>query len=311
MSQEQTPATPTDTAPGELGSLDAAALAFAKRDEAEASPEAEPEDEPKADDPDAEADPSDSDEDTEPAEELVEAEFEGKTYKVPPELQKALLRQSDYSRKMNEVGTKEKVYTQRVEQAQALIDGATKYAEVMAEEKVIDERIKQFEALNWQQLRSDNPAEYAALAADLQSLRLTKRDVQQRAAQVSTEVEQGKTKVFAEKRDEMVKALEKTLKGWGNELGTALTEYAQSAGMKRETLETLTDPAVVIALDKARKFDALQKSKDELKAKTKDAAPVLRPGAPRKQDAASEAMAHLNKVKTRDAAEAAFLARMR
>jgi hypothetical protein len=69
---------------------------------------------------------------------------------------------------------------------------------------------------------------------------------------------------------------------------------------------------VVVALEKARKFDALQKSKTDLKAKVKDAPPVLKPGVRQsKQNPVDESMAQLRKFRTRDAAEVAFLARMK
>jgi hypothetical protein len=82
--------------------------------------------------------------------------------------------------------------------------------------------------------------------------------------------------------------------------------------MAFETLAKATDPALVIALEKARKFDALQKSKTELKAKAKEAPPVLKPGVRQAVKSPQEdAMVALRKFKTRDAAEVAFLARMK
>ena len=66
-----------------------------------------------------------------------------------------------------------------------------------------------------------------------------------------------------------VKALQKDLKGWGDgqAMGVVLTEYATKTGIKTATLETLTDPAMVVALDKARRYDELQASKTAIKAK--------------------------------------------
>ena len=316
MSQEQNPTSQPDEATGELGSLDAAALAFEKREQAqsedEADTEAEADTETQDDDPNAEGDEADSDEDTDETDGLVEAEYEGKTYKVPPELQKALLRQADYSRNMNEVKAQERVYTQRLEQAEALIEGAESHAKALAEVQMLDARLKTYEAVNWQQLRAENPGEYAAHATDFQTLRLNRQDAERRAQTVAQEVEARRTQSFSAKRAEMVDALGKTLKGWGNEMGEKVTAYATQVGVKLETLSTLTDPGIVVALEKARKYDELQASKTALKAKTKDAPPVLKPGTRQtKQAPADEAMSQLRKIKTQGAAEAAFLARMR
>ena len=132
------------------------------------------------------------------------------------------------------------------------------------------------------------------------------------ARQVAQEVDESTGRALQTKREEMFESLKKAMPGWSNQMGEAITQYAVTSGMAFETLAKLTDPAVVVALEKARKFDALQKSKAELKAKVKDVAPVLKPGVRQtKQTPQDESMAQLRKFKTRDAAEVAFLARMK
>ena len=312
MSQEQNPDTQTTTAPEDTGSLDAAARAFEQREEAEATPEADAEGSEA--DPDAEASDGDSEEDTE--QELAEVTVEGVTLSLPKDqaeaIQKATLRQADYSRKMNEVSAKEKQATQLLDTAEKMRQGAEKFADVLANIRMMDQQIKQYEGLDWQKLRADDPGQYAAYAADLQTLKLDKQRVEMQGRQVAHEVDQSTGKVMQAKREEMFESLKKSLPGWSNEMGEKITEYAVASGMAFDTLSKLTDPAVVVALEKARKFDALQKSKTDLKAKVKDAPPVLKPGvrqAPK--NTADEAMAQLRKFKTRDAAEVAFLARMK
>ena len=312
MIQEQNPQTPTDSAPEDTGSLDAAARAFEQREEAEATPEADAEDSDV--DPDSEASDGDSDEDTE--QELAEVVVEGVKLSLPKDqaeaIQKATLRQADYSRKMNEVSAKEKQATQLLDTAEKMRQGADKFADVLANIRMMDQQIKQYEGLDWQKLRADDPGQYAAYAADLQTLKLDKQRVEMQGRQVAYEVEQSTGAAIQAKREEMFTSLKKSLPGWSNEMGEKITEYAVASGMAFETLSKLTDPAVVVALEKARKFDALQKSKTDLKAKVKDAPPVLKPGvrqAPK--NTADEAMAQLRKFRTRDAAEVAFLARMK
>ena len=312
MSQEQNPDTQTDAAPEDTGSLDAAARAFEQREEAEAQPEADAEDSEA--DPDAEASDGDSDEDTE--QELSEVVVEGVTLSLPKDqaeaIQKATLRQADYSRKMNEVSAKEKQATQLLDTAEKMRQGAEKFADVLANIRMMDQQIKQYEGLDWQKLRADDPGQYAAYAADLQTLKLDKQRVEMQGRQVAHEVEQSTGAAIQAKREEMFTSLKKSLPGWSNEMGEKITEYAVASGMAFETLSKLTDPAVVVALEKARKFDALQKSKTDLKAKVKDGPPVLKPGmrqAPK--NTVDESMAQLRKFRTRDAAEVAFLARMK
>lgn len=245
MSQEQTPDTQTDTAPEDTGSLDAAARAFEQREEAEATPEADAEDSEA--DPDAEASDGDSDEDTE--QELAEVVVEGVTLSLPKDqaeaIQKATLRQADYSRKMNEVSAKEKQATQLLDTAEKMRQGAEKFADVLANIRMMDQQIKQYEGLDWQKLRADDPGQYAAYAADLQTLKLDKQRVEMQGRQVAHEVEQSTGAAIQAKREEMFTSLKKSLPGWSNEMGEKITEYAVASGMAFETLSKLTDPAVV------------------------------------------------------------------
>ena len=315
MTQEQNPQIPTDSAPDDVGSLDAAARAFELR-ETPQDREGEPETEAETtdDDQNAEADEADSDDDTDV--EMAEVVVEGVTLSLPKDqaeaIQKATLRQADYSRKMNEVSAKEKTATATLETAEKLRNGAEKFAEAIAGVRMLDAQIKQYEALNWQQLRESDPAQYAAYAADFQTVKLNRQQAEMQARQVSHEVEQTSNQAINAKRAEMFDSLKKSLPGWNDQMGAQITEYATAQGMAFDTLAKLTDPAVVIALEKARKFDALQKQKVELKAKAKDAAPVLKPGIRQaKQTPQDESMAQLRKFKTRDAAEVAFLARMK
>jgi hypothetical protein len=320
MTQEQNPQNPTaEATTDDTGSLDAAALAFEQK-RAEVVPgqeqDAVPQEDAGAVEPDAEASDGEPDEATDtPTAELVEVEYDGITLSVAAEkaeaIQKALLRQADYSRKMNEVSAKEKAYTQKLEEAERFAEGVQQHAEALATVRLIDERLKSFDGINWQALRGSNPAEYAATAADVQTLRLAKAQAEQKAASVSHEVAELKTHSLIEKRDAMTKALETSLKGWGEEMGATLTKYATSNGVAFETLSQLTDPGLVVALHKAKQFDELQAAKAGVKAKLQAAPPVLKPGAARKTDAVQDSMARLRKSNTVDDAAAAFLSRMR
>ena len=135
MQEAPTPETQNASAePDDLGSLDAAAAAFATKEQSEEAAHPEEEAEPAhetEEETEQEAEEADPDEESE-SDELVEVEIEGKTYKVPPELQKGYLRQSDYSRKMNEVSEKEKAYSQRLEVAEKLYEGAEKFATALS-----------------------------------------------------------------------------------------------------------------------------------------------------------------------------------
>lgn len=291
--------------------LDAAAEAFAKKVENKPEEAGEADDSPandadESEDTEAEeADPG-AEEDSE---ELVEVELNGKTYKVPPELQKGNLRQADYSRKMNEVAAREKQLTERLQTVESLTTGSEKYAESLAKVRILEAQLSQVDAADWASLEASDPNEAARLAVRQMRLQQELTRATQEAQQIAQTVNSERNKLMETARRDMHEALSKSLKGWGDELGTKLTEYATKTGVKVETLQTLTDPGLVVALDKARRFDELQASKSALKAKVQAAPQVAKPGAPRKVDPKTDAMARLRKSNSIDDAAAAFMAR--
>lgn len=309
MSQEQTLESQTQVVTETTGSDDEAQALFEQRitpEEPEADPEVEPSESTEEEALDGEPEAEDNAEDK-----LETVEYEGKTYQVPPELQKALLRQSDYSRNMNEVGAQKKALTESIAVAENYVKGAEKYAEVLAEANSITAQLKSYEGVDWQTLRTDNPAEYAALAADKQTLLLAQTEIRNRAQNINKEISDSRLKLMQEKRSEMDKTLNKSLKGWGDELGTKITRYAVEQGYQMPEISEVVDARWVIAMDKARRYDLLQASKDTLKAKAKDAPVFVKPGATRQANPQGDAMARLKKDNSTESAEAAFLQRMK
>jgi hypothetical protein len=317
MSEAPTPETQNPQGePDDLGSLDEAAAAFAARNEpqAEATTEAEPDPE-SAEETQQEAVEADPGEESD-AGELVEVEIDGLKLSVPADqadkLQKGYLRQSDYSRRMNEVGEKEKALAQRIEIADKLAQGAEKYAAALAKVNQYDAEIKQFDSVNWNQMEREDPSRASLIAVKLMRLQQARQDAVNEAQGIDREIQESRTNEINAKRAEMDKVLAKNLKGWGDELGTQITKYALETGWTREALSQLTDPQVVIALDKARRFDALQKSTETIRAKAKSAPPVVKPGAQRPApDKRAESMARLRKSNSLDDAADAFLSRMK
>ncbi|MES2958464.1 MAG: hypothetical protein V4792_09760 [Pseudomonadota bacterium] len=318
MSLEATPNPEgqADTVSDLTGSEDEAIAAFNKRaqpaDQA-TNPGDEPEDQPDpADEPDADADTEadEADPDAEPeADELVEVEIGGKTFKVPAEVEKAVLRQSDYSRKMNEVGAKEKAFTERLELIDDMEKTAEKRVEHMAEIKAIDKRIKAFDGVDWAKARASDPANAALAAVELMELRQQRQTIAAESKSLGAELSEGKRKLLDDKRADMNAALQKDLKGWGDELGTKVTKFAISLGYTPADIGQITDPKWVIAMDKARRYDELQASKTAIKAKAQDAPPVAKPGAPRRSSGAQDATARFAKSKSPEDAVALFMAR--
>jgi hypothetical protein len=307
--ETQNPQEPPATGDTEPGSEEAALQALSQLGgEAE---EPEPKESPATEEgADAEeAEPDESEETGEP-EGLIRVEYEGEEFEVPPKIKDALLRQADYSRKMNEVGGTEKRAKATLERAELITASVDRVAEAQGQAAVLDAQVQRFEGIDWAGIRQQNPAEYAALQADLLSLS-NQRDKALSAVQSLKEnLSHERQQQISAARVEMDKVLSKDLKGWGDELGAKISTYALSQGYTTEDLSRVTDPRVVIALDKARRFDELQNAKLELKASVRGVPKVVKPGSPRQSTNVAElAKARFQKTRSDDDAIALLEAR--
>jgi len=302
------PRAPLATA--ESGSEDEAIALFNQRAQSQATDDQsdEPTDDPGEVDP-QEATVADPEELTDAEDNLVEVEFEGKTYSVPPEIQKSLLRQADYSRQSQVVAAAKKDYAQRIESADKLIEGAEKFAEVIAEGKALDAQIKSFDGMDWTALERDDPARASLLAVKLLQLQQARASIDGKAQAIERDLADGRSKDQAAKQAEMLKVLAKEFPGWGEEAGTRVTTYAIKAGFTPDEIRNFTDPKLVLALEKARKFDAIQDGKNKALAQTREAQPVARPGAPRRTTAVADAQTRFQKSTSPEDAVALFEAR--
>jgi hypothetical protein len=226
-------------------------------------------------DDDEEADPEAEDDDSE----LVEVEYEGETVRVPSKVKDALLRQSDYSRKMNDLGEAEKRSNAAIERAELISSGLDKIAEAKAQAVIANADVEFYEKQDWGDLIATDPRAYAKAQAAYNQALAARDKALLTAQNVEAELSQARRASTDEARNAMFATLQKSLKGWGDELGAKITQYALQQGYSQSDLQQLTDPKVVIALDKARRFDALETSKAALKSKAQDAPKVAKPGS--------------------------------
>jgi thioredoxin-like negative regulator of GroEL len=211
---------------------------------------------------------------------------------------------------MNEVSAKEKVFEQGIEEIETLKKTADKRAEALAEVRLLDQQIKTFDGVDWAKAQAANPGEAALGAVRLLTLQNQRKEAVQTAANIATELTKSENELLGKAREAMFDALKKDLKGWGDELGSKLTRFAEESGIKPNELVKVTNPAWVKVLNEAMAYRKLQSSKTELKAKAKDAPPVLKPGVQRvKTDGKSDAMQRLRKSNSESDAIAAFLSR--
>jgi hypothetical protein len=278
MSEEQSQSIETVEGNLDAGSEEAAILALAKSKEVTIEPEGETVEADEEQEAEAEPELIEDEEVTSEADsDVAEVEIDGEIYQVPTKLKDGFLRQAEFSRNMNEVSEQRKVAETTIKEATQMREMAENYAVELAKVYQLESRVKSFEDVDWQTLRLNNPAEYAAMAADLRTAELDLDRQVSNTKLVKQNVEEANQNVISTKRQEMFKTLEKSIPKWGDELGTKITNYALNNGFSVEDLTLTTNPKFVESIYKSMRYDELQKAKDTIKDKIRSVNPVLKP----------------------------------
>jgi len=258
----------------------------------ESPAQAEPETEPESGEAEAQVE---TEEQQAEAPKTWKVKVEGEELDVPEdELVRGYSRQQDYTRKTMKLAEERK--TLESEAAQVRAERA-QYAERLEAMKTYLETNMGAEP-NWEALRAEDPAKYAATFADWQRQQVAKDKVvgeQQRIYQQQVQDQQTQLQQkIAEERGRLLEALPewKSADTMRKE-SEALIQYGTSVGFTEDELGNLYDHRAVLILDKARKYDALQEKGKAVKEKAVTT-PVLKPGSPKPPvttDADSNALA--------------------
>ena len=203
------------------------------------------------------------------------------------ELVNGYSRQSDYTRKTQELAS------QRDEMTQLQQQWASEISQAQAErQQYIDALghfvqnsmagLEQFSNVNWEQLRETDPI---AFVTKKEEYRDAQESVRQAQAQQQIEAEKQQQEVarmrqlaVQEEHAKLVAAVPE----WNepekrNQMASELSTYAVEQGFSKEELKQLIDHRSLIVLMKAQKYDALQKSDVKAK-KIKNKPKVVRSG---------------------------------
>jgi hypothetical protein len=209
------------------------------------------------------------------APEFVSVEYDGEEFEVPPKLKDALLRQSDYTKKMQDVSVQRKA----VEQQQAALEQQAAFQQETIQDvaavKALEQQIEQYNALNWDELYQQDVGQASAL--DRQ-----KRELESQRQQTINRLDQRQAQFQSQRAEQHAKALEKgqevlskEIDGWSPELGKQIADYGVSQGLSAQAMASVVDPVHVKLLDKARRYDELvakQKAKPKAQAEPPKAA---------------------------------------
>ena len=204
------------------------------------------------------------------------------------ELLSGYSRQSDYTRKTQEVANDRKemeaLQQQYNSEVQQIQQERQQYMEALT--NIIagqGSELEKFANINWDELRETDPIEYVTTRERYRETQERIQSMQHQQAQTAqaqqAQMNQARHEMLKVERGKLVEALpEWDEPGTQKELANTLQTYAKTQGFTQEELSELIDHRSILVLLKAHKYDQLQKS-DVKSKKLKNKPKLVRAGS--------------------------------
>lgn len=217
------------------------------------------------------------------------------------ELKRGYLRQSDYTKKTQEVAQNRQELGQgyqALEQQQQVLAQNLELAL-----NVVEPQLAQFATLDWESLASSDPYEYAEKRALFDQAQIRYQHLTQAATQLVSQnqhkAQHSKTQMLAAERQKLAMALPDMADPTkGRKLANAIKEYSLSQGLSEAEASNISDHRMIVMLNKARMYDELSDTKLTAAQKKMKKGPrkVISGGQPTtKQQTSTAAKANLRK----------------
>jgi hypothetical protein len=213
----------------------------------DAAPEQAPEPSEQPDTDQPEDDGSDLDtQETDP--EFEEVEYEGKKYALPKELKDAILRQSDYTRKTQELAQTREQSQAEIAQEKARIEAERANIQSVARVYAIDERLQQYAGTDWQALSQSDPVAAQQQFFTYQQLKDARAQVIGQIQQHESQRALRESEATARSMQQAQEVLGREIKGWSPALAKELRGIAKDLGASDDAINGIREPWVVRAL---------------------------------------------------------------
>lgn len=239
----------------------------------EAAPEPEAAQEQSDEQPAQQAQDSDDSEDV---------DYEGKSYRVPKEIKEALLRQSDYTRKTQEVAALREQALAAQRQVQTETQFRERVLPLQAQMKAIDDQLAQYGNLKVTDLGTEDLLRVQVVANQLRDQKLSlERQIGEERQRYEGEI---RTTLHAQLEQGM-KLIQQRIPNWSPEVGQKVAQFGISLGFTQAEMASVSDPRQVLALYNAMKFAELQQSGPAAAAKAASKPAVVKPSATKPSNA--------------------------
>lgn len=256
-------------------------------------------------------DSEDSEEEQQEDNSLYTVVIDGKEQKVT--LQEALAgyqRQSDYTRKTQEVAERSKAIQAKEQQVDQVRSQYEASINMLAQEM---QRYLPQEP-DWEKLHQEDPINFPIIEKQWRDYKANLAAVQQEQARLRQEASQ---KEMAERQkliEEGTNYIFEKMPEWKdqakwNEARGRLREYGQKIGYSEDELNAALDPRAILVLEKARRWDALQANRPQPQkaAAPKPMRPATNASSPRKQTDVMRVKQRLKSSGSVDDAAAIFM----
>lgn len=202
-------------------------------------------------------------------EDSEDVDYEGKSYKVPKTLKDALLRQADYTRKTQEVAQARQAFEAERQQHQYVLHLQHQSIGARAEATAIAGQLREFEAINWQALANEDPAQAQRLWIQREQLKERMSIAHAKVTQTEQQALQMQQQTVAKQLQEGSEVLARDIKGWSKQTADQLREYGKKLGYADHELDGIADARAVKLLHKAMMYDQMQEKAKTVSAKPK------------------------------------------
>lgn len=242
-----------------------------------------------------------------PAEEFEEIDFESEKYRVPKKLKDAFLRQSDYTKKTQEISEARSMVALQIQAMQHEQQFQNAIAPDLANLQQLDAAIKQYNGINWSQLTTDQLVQTKHQLDQLKEQKSEQEKlIQSKRHQFGQHI-QNLNGQQAQKANEW---LSKQIPSWGEATVKSLNAYGMTEGFTEAELSSIRDPRYVKTLWKAQQYDKLLAEKNTVTKRAQSVPPVISPTAAAAKATTgtklSEAIKTLHQAKTPQTKKAAF-----
>ena len=213
-----------------------------------------------------------------------EVDYEGKKYAVPREIKDALLRQSDYTRKTQEVAEQKRQIEARAAEVQQLAKLEEGHLNDLANLRSVDNALAKFQNVNWQQMAADDPAGTQASWIAYQQAQEARRFITERLSHQQQQRGLKAQQDIARRVQESEAALAGDDKTWTVSRSSELSTYiTKTYGFNGDELAQAMSPKFArLMRDAMTGRQALTKATAKPPPKQVEVAPVLKANTPTK-----------------------------